>query len=90
MSAIVKGTVARDPELRYTPSGYALATWSVFPEGGVEPVRCVAWRELGERLCEQLRQGTLVNLWGYEKTREWDGKTTTEFVVTRADYREPA
>lgn len=78
------GNVARDPELRYTPSGTAVCSFrlatnrSWMPsEGGerkeeTEFHRIVAWNKLAE-LCSQLiTKGRKVYIEGRLQTRQWE------------------
>ncbi len=92
------GNLTRDPELRYTPKGTAVATFSLATnrqwktEGGeqkedVEYHRLVVWDKLAE-ICNQfLKKGSKAFFEGRLQTRSWqaqDGaqKQTTEIVVT--------
>lgn len=90
------GNLTRDPELRYTPSGAAVCTFSVatnrtFVSDGERKEeadfhRCVAWNKLAE-LCNQLlKKGNRVFVSGRLQNRSWEGqdgqpRQTTEIVV---------
>lgn len=90
------GNLTRDPELRFTPSGAAVATFTIatnrtYVTDGekredVDYHRCVAWNKLAE-LCEQLlKKGNRVFVSGRLQNRSWetqDGQTKqiTEIVV---------
>lgn len=90
------GNLTRDPELRYTPNGAAVATFGLatnrtfVTEGEkreeVDFHRLVAWNKLAE-LCQQLlKKGTKVFVSGRLQTRSWEGadgvqKQTTEIVI---------
>lgn len=90
------GNLTRDPELRYTPSGTAVCTFSIatnrtyISEGERKEEadfhRIVAWSKLGE-LCNQLlKKGNRVFVSGRLQNREWetqDGqkRQTTEIVI---------
>lgn len=90
------GNLTRDPELRFTPSGAAVATFTVatnrtYVTDGekredVDYHRCVAWNKLAE-LCEQLlKKGNRVFVSGRLQNRSWetqDGQTKqiTEIVI---------
>jgi single-strand DNA-binding protein len=77
------GNLGRDPELRYTPGGTPVTTFSlassrmwVTPEGdrreATEWFNIVAWRRLAE-ICEQhLSKGARVYVEGRLQTRAWD------------------
>jgi single-strand DNA-binding protein len=91
------GNLTRDPEMRYTPQGTAVATFSIAtnrvyntPDGErkeeVDFHRCVAWGKLAE-LCQQLlKKGTKTFVSGRLQNREWEGqdgqkRQTTEIVI---------
>lgn len=92
------GNLTRDPELRYTPQGTAVATFSIATnrqwktESGdtkddAEFHRIVAWDKLAEICSKMLKKGTRTYVEGRLQTRSWqaqDGtqKTTTEIVIS--------
>ncbi len=91
------GNLTRDPELRYTPSGRAVATFGIATnrswttESGekreeVDFHKIVAWGKLGEICSQFLAKGRKAYVEGRLTTRNWtaqDGqeKTTTEVVI---------
>lgn len=91
------GNLTRDPELRYTPQGTAVCTFSIATnrqwktESGemkdeAEFHRIVAWNQLAEICSKMLHKGTRAYVEGRLQTRNWtaqDGtqKTTVEIVV---------
>lgn len=92
------GNLTRDPELRYTPQGTAVATFSVATnrqwktESGemkdqAEFHRVVAWDKLAEICGKMLKKGVRVYVEGRLQTRSWQGqdgsqKQTTEIVIS--------
>lgn len=92
------GNLTRDPELRYTPQGTAVVTFSVATnrqwktESGetkdsAEFHRIVAWDKLAEICGKMLKKGIRVYVEGRLQTRNWqaqDGaqKSTTEIVIS--------
>jgi single-strand DNA-binding protein len=85
--AILIGNLGKDPELSYTPSGIAVAKFSVATnerwkdDGGnvqerVEWHNIVAWRKLAEICGQYLKKGSKVYLEGKIQTRSWDDKNT--------------
>jgi single-strand DNA-binding protein len=92
------GNLTRDPELRYTPQGTAVCTFSVATnrqwatESGekkedVEFHRVVAWNKLAEICSQLLTKGRKVYVEGRLQTRSWTGqdgaqRTTTEIVIS--------
>jgi len=95
--AILIGNLGADPEIRYTNSGQAMATFSIATnrqwtdrEGQkqeqTEWHRIVAWGRLAEIIERYLNKGDSVYIEGRIQTRQWedrDGNTryTTEVVA---------
>jgi len=91
---ILVGRLGRDPELRYTPSGTAVANFSIATseewkdrETGekqerTEWHRIVAWRRLGEICGEYLRKGSQVYIEGRLQTREWEDRDGNKRYTT--------
>ncbi|HUP01270.1 MAG TPA: single-stranded DNA-binding protein [Gemmatimonadota bacterium] len=85
--AILIGNLGRDPELRHTASGQAVATFTVAtnrswtsPDGTAneetEWHNIVAWARLAE-ICQQyLQKGRKVYIEGRIQTRSWDDAKT--------------
>src|SRR3989344_5314120 len=96
------GNLTRDPELRYTPSGAAVATlglatnrsWTT-DEGekkeDAEFHTIVAWNRLAEIVSEFLKKGSQVYVEGRLSTREWEAqdgskRRTTEIVANEVIF----
>ncbi len=91
------GNLTRDPELRYTPSGTAVCSFSIATNRNwttdtgekreeVEFHRIVAWAKLAELCSQFLVKGRKVYVEGRLATRSWtaqDGtnRSTTEIVI---------
>ncbi|HMK35279.1 MAG TPA: single-stranded DNA-binding protein [Desulfomonilaceae bacterium] len=91
------GHLGKDPEVRYTASGKAMATFSIATsqqwrdqdgadQERTEWHRVVAWGRLGEICGEYLSKGKQVYIEGRIQSRDWedqDGnkRTTVEIVV---------
>lgn len=89
------GNVTRDPELKYTPSGSAVCTFSVATnrdwkdESGkkvdeVEYHRVVAWSKLAEICGQYLKKGSKVFVEGRIQSRKWqtkEGEERTTFEI---------
>ncbi|MBW2645833.1 MAG: single-stranded DNA-binding protein [Deltaproteobacteria bacterium] len=96
---ILVGNLGRDPEIRYTASGTAVANFSIATtdnwtnkdgtkETRTEWHRIVAWGRLGEICGEYLSKGRSVYIEGRIQTREWEDKEgnkrqTTEIVANQ-------
>ncbi len=79
------GNLTADPELRYTPSGAAVANFTVaqtprifdrvsgeWRDGETLFLRCVVWRETAEHLTESAGRGARVIVVGKLKQRSFD------------------
>ena len=83
---ILVGNLGRDPEIKYTPSGVAVANFSIATsdewkdkntgekQERTEWHRIVAWRRLGEICGEYLRKGSQVYIEGKLQTRSWEDR----------------
>jgi len=96
--ATLIGNITRDPELKYTPQGTAVCTFSIATnrswktESGeqkenAEFHRIVAWDKLAEICNQLLKKGSRVFVEGRIQTRKWAGQDgqdryTTEIVIT--------
>ena len=79
---VLIGRLTRDPELRYTPSGTAVAgfslannrTYAVTGEkkDQVSYFDCVAWAKLGEIITEYGKKGHRIAIEGRLQQRRWD------------------
>jgi single-strand DNA-binding protein len=91
------GNLTRDPELRYTPNGAAVCSFSIATNRSwttdtgekreeVDFHRIVAWNKLAELCSQFLVKGRKTYVEGRLSTRNWTGqdgtqKTTTEVVI---------
>jgi len=79
---ILMGNLTRDPELRYTPSGKAVAEISVAVNTGAKGkedtvfVNVTVWEKQAENCSEYLRKGSSVLVDGRLKMDEWNDKET--------------
>lgn len=91
------GNLTRDPELRYTPNGNAVCSFSIATNRNwttdsgekreeVDFHRIIAWNKLGELCSQFLVKGRKVYVEGRLTTRTWTGqdgaqKSTTEVII---------
>lgn len=76
------GRLTRDPEMRQTPQGTPVASFSVavnrrFAKEGQQQadfINCVAWRQQAEFICKYFRKGSMIAVVGSIQTRSWDGQ----------------
>ncbi len=80
---ILIGRLTRDPELRYTPQGVPVASFSLAVErpftnqaGTRETdfVDCIAWRKLGETVGNHLTKGRLAAVEGRLQIRSYEAQ----------------
>jgi single-strand DNA-binding protein len=82
---VIVGNLTRDPELRYTPSGAALAKFGVavsrrvrddatgtWKDADTSFFDVTAWRQLAENVAESLTQGNRVVVVGRLRTNSWE------------------
>ena len=83
----VVGNLVEDPELRFTPSGAAVAAFRIastpsrfnkdtskWEDGDSLFLRCSVWRQAAENVAESLQRGMRVVVQGRLKQREWETK----------------
>jgi single-strand DNA-binding protein len=92
--AILVGRLGNDPEVRYTPSGVAVANFSIATseewkdkdtgekKERTEWHRIVAWRRLGEICGEYLSKGRQVYIEGRIQTRDWEDRDGNKRYTT--------
>ena len=81
---VIMGRLTRDPELRRTGSGIAVASFSVAvdrdfsgKDGGEKEtdfIDCVAWRAAGEFVSKYFRKGSMIAVSGRLQIRQWKDK----------------
>ena len=81
------GNLTNDPELRFTPSGAAVANFTVastprmfdrqaneWKDGETLFMRCSVWRDAAENVAESLQRGSRVIVTGRLKSRSYETK----------------
>jgi single-strand DNA-binding protein len=92
------GNLGRDPELRRTANGMAVANFTMATtetwnnrngerEQHTEWHRIVCWGRLAERVSEQLSKGRQVYVEGRLQTREWEDREGTKRRTTEINAR---
>lgn len=93
------GNLTRDPELKYTPQGTAVCTFSIATnrewtdssgqkQEGVEFHRIVAWGKLGEICSQLLVKGQKAFVEGRLQTRAWKTQEGNDRQVTEVVIEE--
>ncbi len=97
----VVGNLTADPELRFTPSGAAVANFTVastprtfdknsneWKDGEALFLRCSVWRQAAENVAESLQKGTSVIVQGRLKQRSYETKEGEKRTVYELDVDE--
>jgi single-strand DNA-binding protein len=97
----VVGNLTADPELRFTPSGAAVANFTVastprtfdknsgeWKDGEALFLRCSVWRQAAENVAESLHKGTAVIVQGRLKQRSYETKEGEKRTVYELDVDE--
>ena len=103
---ILIGNLGRDPEIRYTTGGQAVANFTLATKEGrvskdgekqefTEWHRIVAWGKLAEICGEYLSKGKMVYIEGTLRTRSWEDKEgrkrwTTEVLARNMQMLSPS
>jgi single-strand DNA-binding protein len=95
------GNLTGDPELRFTPSGAAVANFTVastprtfdrqtneWKDGETLFMRCSIWRDAAENVAESLQRGTRVVVTGRLKSRSYETKEGEKRTVVEMDVDE--
>ncbi len=94
------GRLGADPEMRFTPTGVAVASFSIacndrvkapdgsWTDGPTVWLRCTAWRELAQNAADTLHKGDRVVLVGSLKEREFDRADGTKGRVLEVTVEE--
>ncbi|MFD2761331.1 single-stranded DNA-binding protein [Lentibacillus juripiscarius] len=99
---VLVGRLTKDPDLRYTASGVAVANFTLAvnrpfsnQQGSRDAdfINCVIWRRAAENLANYMKKGSMVGVDGRIQTRTFegqDGKTVfvTEVVADSVQFLE--
>jgi single-strand DNA-binding protein len=97
----VVGNLTADPELRFTPSGAAVANFTVastprifdrqsneWKDGDALFMRCSIWREAAENVAESLTRGSRVVVQGRLKQRSYETREGEKRTVVELEVDE--
>ncbi|WP_116043096.1 single-stranded DNA-binding protein [Amycolatopsis palatopharyngis] len=97
----VVGNLTADPELRFTPSGAAVANFTVastprmfdkqsgeWKDGEALFLRCNVWRQVAENVAESLTRGARVVVQGRLKQRSFETKEGEKRTVVELEVDE--
>lgn len=89
--SVLVGRLTRDPELRYTNGGAAVATFTIAVnrqftnqngEREADFISCVIWRKAAENLTNFTHKGSLIGIDGHIQTRNYENQQGTRIYVT--------
>ncbi|MBS2971091.1 single-stranded DNA-binding protein [Metabacillus sp. KIGAM252] len=100
---VLVGRLTKDPELRYTPAGAAVATFTLAVnrtftnqqgEKEADFLNCVVWRRQAENVANFLKKGNLAGVEGRLQSRSYEDQTgrrvyVTEVVADSVQFLEP-
>ena len=94
----IVGNLTADPELRFTPSGHAVASFTIasstrvldkntneWKDGDTMFMRCSVWRQYAENVAESLTRGTRVIATGRLKQRSYETREGEKRQVVELD-----
>ena len=97
----ITGNLTNDPELRFTPSGAAVASFTVasstrvldkqtneWKDGDTTFLRCNVWRQYAENVAESLQRGMRVIVNGRLKQRSYETKEGEKRTVYEVEVDE--
>jgi single-strand DNA-binding protein len=88
---LLVGRLTKDPELKYTPSGVAVATFTLAVnrtftnqqgEREADFINCVVWRKPAENVANYCKKGAQVGVDGRLQTRSYEGQDGKRVYVT--------
>jgi single-strand DNA-binding protein len=95
------GNLTADPDLRFTPAGAAVATFTVastprvydrqegqWKDGDALFLRCTVWRDAAEHVADTLARGTRVIVTGRLKQRSFETRDGDKRTVIEVDVDE--
>lgn len=95
------GNLTADPELRFTPSGAAVASFTVastprvfdrqaneWRDGDAMFLNCSVWRQYAENVAESLQRGSRVIVHGRLKSRSYETREGERRTVFEVDVEE--
>ncbi|HAC4130487.1 TPA_asm: single-stranded DNA-binding protein [Listeria monocytogenes] len=100
---ILVGRLTKDPDLRYTTAGAAVATFTLAVnrtftnqqgEREADFINCVVWRKPAENVANFLKKGSMAGVDGRVQTRNYEGNDgkrvyVTEIVAESVQFLEP-
>lgn len=100
---VLVGRLTKDPELKYTPNGVAVASFTLAVnrpfsnqqgEREADFINCIVWRKPAENVSNYLKKGSLAGVDGRIQTRSYDNNQgqrvyVTEVMAESVQFLEP-
>ncbi|MCM3731988.1 single-stranded DNA-binding protein [Fictibacillus nanhaiensis] len=100
---VLVGRLTKDPELKYTPNGVAVANFTLAVnrpfsnqqgEREADFINCVVWRKPAENVANYLKKGSLAGVDGRLQTRSYENNQgqrvyVTEVMAESVQFLEP-
>ena len=93
---ILGGRLTADPELKQTPQGVSVTSFSIAvnrrgKEAQTDFINCQAWRLTAEFICKFFKKGSSICVIGSIQTRSWtdqqnNKRIATEVIVDEANF----
>ena len=93
---ILGGRITADPELKQTPQGVSVTSFSIAvnrrgKDAQTDFINCVAWRQTADFICRFFKKGSSICISGSVQTRSYEDKqgnkrTVTEIVADEAFF----
>ena len=99
---ILVGRLTKDPELRKTPNGASVLTYTIAcnrrsqqpGQPDADFIQCVAWNKQADLMAQYLHKGSLIGVDGRIQTRNYDNQQgqrvyVTEVITDSVQFLEP-
>ena len=90
-SVNLMGRLVRAPELKFTPSGTPVLSFTIAVDRGTKDengyraadfIDCVAWRQTAEFICKYFTKGQMIALTGALRVRSWESEDAVRHKAT--------
>ena len=84
---ILGGRMTADPELKQTPQGVSVTSFSIAvnrrgKDAQTDFINCVAWRQTADFICRFFKKGSSICISGSVQTRTWNDQQNNKRYAT--------
>ncbi len=84
---ILGGRITADPELKQTPQGVSVTSFSIAvnrrgKDAQTDFINCVAWRQTADFICRFFKKGSSICISGSVQTRTWNDQQNNKRYAT--------